>query len=95
MPPISQPVIDFIRGMINGTTSVEVGHMMFSTQENFQNLQLDYALTLVRRNRIVQNYIAVDDPGSAARADKVRECVADYVRDYVIRNFDTASYPGD
>jgi hypothetical protein len=87
----------WIREMVDGTTSIEVGHMMFSVNENFRNLIPEYGLYLIRTQGHVRKWLdgASDEENRKERMCAVRDYTANAVRDLVITLFEKANYPGD
>lgn len=88
---IPQHLRTWIGDMVNGRTSVEVGHMMFSVRENFTNVIPEHALYLIRNEPRIREWAADDKD----RNEAIRQCVADHARDYVYSLFFFATYPGD
>jgi hypothetical protein len=88
---VPAPLKTWISDMVTGRTHVRVGHMMFSVDENFQNLIPDHGLYLIRTHEQIVKWIG----GDAERAEAIRVYVADEVRRFVYDRFPTSDYPGD
>jgi hypothetical protein len=96
-PLVPKNVGKWITDMVNGNTTVKVGHMMFSTDENFQTEPFEQGLFLIRESGLVEKWCedAKDSADRKARLSAVREYAADAIRNAVIAGFNKAGYPGD
>ena len=91
---IPQSVRIWIHEMVRGTTSVEVPHMLYATQENFQNVKFQEGLSLIRRRGPVKEWLdQCDDKAAGMRS--IACYVAYEVHEAVLDLFETARYQGD
>lgn len=95
---IPSNVRQWITGMVNGETTVKIGHMMFSTDENFRTESFEEGLNLIRTCGPVEKWLreeCITAEERKSRLDAIRTFAADAIRDATIATFDTADYPGD
>lgn len=96
---IPETVRSWINQMVEGTTSLRVGHMMFSTSENFRTQKIDEGLFLIRAHSKspVRKWIdgASDEENRKQRMSAARDYTANAVRSLVVNLFENADYPGD
>jgi hypothetical protein len=95
LPEIPATVKQRIEGLVNGRAWRRVGHMMFSTDENFANQIPEHGLFLIRTDEIVRDWVNDKEEGHEKRMSAVRVFTADAVREYVLKLFPVARYPGD
>lgn len=90
-------VQEWIRGMVNGETTISVGHMMFASNENFRTESFEEGLYLLRSCGPVKEWLTEEITATEykSRIWTIRNFVADTIRDAVIDTFDTAKYLGD
>lgn len=92
---IPENVQDWVRGMIRGTQSLRVGHMMFATDENFRTQTFKEGLYLIRTGKPVKDWVTEEGADPVFRSSQVKSLVADTIRALVLDVYDKASYPGD
>ena len=91
-------VQDWIVGMVRGKRYVNVGHMMFSTNENFRTQSFEEGLNLIRTSGLVDKWLtdeSINEAERYVRLKLVRQFTADIIRFEVIATFDKAEYHGD
>jgi hypothetical protein len=95
LPEIPAVVKQRIEGLVYGREYRVVGHMMGNSHENFRNQIPEYGLYLIRTDPIVTKWVDEKTEGHGERMSAVQVFTANSVREYVLKLFPVANYPGD